>query len=143
MRMTARSEYGVLALIELAARQDGEPVSARELAEARGIPLPFLEQLLVALRKAGIVSSTRGARGGFALARPAEEITVLDAVEALEGPVEASVCDTSADCPHENRCAAAGVWRELTSALSGVLSGYDLQRLAERQRALDAAETKG
>ncbi|MDP2299692.1 MAG: Rrf2 family transcriptional regulator, partial [Actinomycetota bacterium] len=75
MRLSARSEYGLLALVDLTTAPGGSPVAAREIAERRGIPPAFLEQLLADLRRAGIVRSTRGAHGGFALARGASAIT--------------------------------------------------------------------
>ena len=80
MRLSARSEYGLLALIDLAAAADGRPMATRELAESRGIPSAFLEQLLADLRRAGLVRATRGPRGGFALTRDADEITALEIV---------------------------------------------------------------
>ena len=87
MRLTAKSEYGVLAAIDLACNYGAGPVSAREIAERREIPPRFLEQLFVSLRRAGIVTAVRGAKGGFVLTRDPSEITVLDVVEALEGPL--------------------------------------------------------
>ena len=83
MRLTAKSEYGVLAVIDLACTYGSGPVSAREIAERRGIPPRFLEQLFVALRRAGIVTAVRGAHGGFALTRPPAQITVLDGPSSL------------------------------------------------------------
>ena len=123
MRLTAKSEYGLLAVIDLACHVDKGPVSAREVSERRNIPAKFLEQLFVSLRRAGVVTAVRGARGGFALAKDASELTVLDIVEALDGPLESQVCDAEAGggCGRGPSCAASAVWWRATYALRGVL----------------------
>ncbi len=139
MRLTAKSEYGVLAMIELASRYGEGPVSAREIAETRSIPARFLEQLFVALRRAELVTAVRGARGGFIIARDPETITVLDVVEALEGPLTASVCDTDRghECGQAGACAAAPVWMRATRALRDVFAASTLAELSGTQRRLD------
>lgn len=138
MRLSARSEYGLLALIDLAVAEDGRPLATRELAENRGIPAAFLEQLLADLRRADLVRSTRGPRGGFTLARPAESITALDIVEALEGSIAPSVCAPDG-CGRESGCAAASVWGNVSGAVRDALSGFTLARLAREQTRLDRA----
>jgi Rrf2 family protein len=139
MRLTAKSEYGLLALMHLARTCGAEPVSARGIAEAENIPIKFLEQLFAQLRRAGLVTAKRGAHGGFILGRPAEEITVLDVVEALEGPLSPSPCDGSTTCSRSSGCAAAGVWNEASTALRGVLGRATLARVAGEQARMDAA----
>lgn len=141
MRLTAKSEYGVLAVVDLAVSASAGPVSAREIAERRAIPPRFLEQLLVSLRRAGIVSAVRGARGGFTLTRPSEEISVLDVVEALEGPLTSNVCDTERGevCGQAGACAAAPVWARATAALRDVFQSTSIGELAGQQSKLDAA----
>jgi Rrf2 family protein len=144
MRLTAKSEYGLLAMIELAARYGDGPASAREIAELRGIPARFLEQLFVALRRAELVTAIRGARGGFVLARDPEQITTLDVVEALEGPLTASVCDTDRgmECGHAGTCAAAPVWARATRALREVFASTSLAELAGVQKKFDESTVK-
>jgi Rrf2 family cysteine metabolism transcriptional repressor len=139
MRLTAKSEYGVLAVIDLACTYGSGPVSARQIAERRGIPPRFLEQLFVSLRRAGIVTAVRGARGGFTLTRPPAEITVLDVVEALEGPLQSSVCDQEreAGCGKSASCAAAPVWARATDALRDVFASTTLDSLAGTQGTYD------
>lgn len=142
MRLTAKSEYGVLAMIELACRFGEGPASAREVAERRGIPARFLEQLFVALRRADLVTAVRGAKGGFVLSKPPAEITVLDVVEALEGPLTASVCDTDrgTECGHAGVCAAAPVWARATTALREVFASTRLDELGGVQSRMDERE---
>ncbi|HEY5517220.1 MAG TPA: RrF2 family transcriptional regulator [Coriobacteriia bacterium] len=141
MRLTARSEYGLLALIDLGARFGEGPVSARGVSERQGIPLKFLEQLLAAMRKAGLVSASRGARGGFTLTRDPSEISVLQVVEALEGSLAPTSCDGGQLCGRSGACAAAAVWSRATEALRDVFTTTSVGDLCVRQAAFDSAST--
>jgi Rrf2 family protein len=86
MRISAKVDYAVRAAVELAARGE-EPVKGEVVAEAQGIPLKFLENILGELKHTGIVASRRGAQGGYWLAKPADEVTLADIVRAVEGPL--------------------------------------------------------
>jgi Rrf2 family protein len=86
VRISAKADYAVRAALELAA-SDGQPMKGEHIADAQGIPLKFLENILADMRHAGLVTSRRGAEGGYWLARPAEEITVADIIRAVEGPL--------------------------------------------------------
>lgn len=141
MRLTAKSEYGVLALIDLACHGGEGPVSAREISERRQIPGKFLEQLLVALRRAGIVTAIRGARGGFVLARDPSQISILDIVEALDGPLGSPVCDADVGgCSRGPSCAASAVWGRATEALRTVFVSTALSDVASVQMNLDTPD---
>ncbi len=87
MRISAKADYAVRAVVELAADDGEKPVKAERIATAQDIPLNFLENILGELRHAGLVRSHRGAEGGFRIARPPEEITVADVIRAVEGPL--------------------------------------------------------
>src|ERR1700730_13418482 len=87
MRISAKADYAVRAVVELAAGDDDKPVKAERLATAQQIPLNFLENILGELRHAGIVRSHRGAEGGFRLAKPADQLTIADVIRAVEGPL--------------------------------------------------------
>jgi Rrf2 family protein len=87
MRISAKADYAVRAVVELAAAEGDKPVKAERLATAQEIPLNFLENILGELRHAGVVRSHRGAEGGFRLAKPATELTVADVIRAVEGPL--------------------------------------------------------
>ena len=87
MRISAKADYAVRAVVELAGSTDEKPIRAQGIANAQGIPLNFLENILGELRHAGIVRSHRGSEGGFRLARPAKAITVADVIRAVEGPL--------------------------------------------------------
>jgi Rrf2 family protein len=87
MYFSAKGEYGIMAVLDLALANGADPVQAKAIAERQGIPLRFLEQILSALRHAGLVESSRGAHGGYHLAKPAEDIRVGDVIQAVEGPI--------------------------------------------------------
>jgi len=118
--ITSKSRYAVVALAELA-RCGERPVPIKELAERRDIPEQFLEQLFSTLRRAGLLSSQRGMRGGYTLARPAEEITVLEVVQTLDGKV--------GDEAEE----AGGIWAEGVAALREVFGRTTIADVARRE----------
>lgn len=87
MKLSTKGEYGILAVADLALHEQDSPLHLHEVAERQGIPKLYLDQLMLNLKKAGIVVSTRGPQGGYKLARPADTVTLLELVRTLEGPV--------------------------------------------------------
>jgi Rrf2 family protein len=130
MRTTAKADYAVRAAIELAAAGDG-PVTAESVASAQEIPLNFLENILVELKRAGIVESRRGSAGGYLLARPAAEITVADVIRAVEGPL-ANVRGISPDVLVYSGSAERmrDVWVALRASIRSVLEHVTLADIA-------------
>jgi Rrf2 family cysteine metabolism transcriptional repressor len=137
MIFSTRAEYGVRVMIALGRRRDEGPVPLSEVAATEGLPLPYLEHLVAELRKGGLVSSTRGARGGYELARPAKEITMAEVVSALEGSVAPMQCFTEPVsgrvlCNHEldgfDHCATRLLW---TRVQGGVMRALEQTTLAE------------
>ncbi len=107
MMFSTKAEYGIRVMVELARGTGGEPVPLAEIAEHEGLPLAYLEHLVARLRKAELVTSRRGSRGGYMLARPAAEITMAEVVEALEGSIAPIECisedaDGSIVCSRES-----------------------------------------
>src|SRR5271167_4665859 len=96
MMFSTKAEYGVRVMVELARRSGDDPVPLAEIAEHDGLPLAYLEHLVARLRKAGLVDSRRGSRGGYLLARPATEITMAEVVAALEGSIAPIECISEA-----------------------------------------------
>src|SRR5271155_1880963 len=92
MMFSTKAEYGVRVMVELARRSGGEPIPLAEIAAHDGLPLAYLEHLVARLRKAGLVDSRRGSRGGYLLSRPAAQITMAEVVEALEGSIAPIEC---------------------------------------------------
>ena len=97
MMFSTKAEYGVRVMVELARRNGDAPVSLSEIAQHDSLPLAYLEHLVARLRKAGLVESRRGARGGYLLARPATDITMAEVVEALEGSIAPIECISQGD----------------------------------------------
>jgi Rrf2 family protein len=138
VNISMKSRYAVRALTELARREDtepGKPVRLGDIADSRDMPLQFLEQVFAALRRGGVVRSRRGAAGGYALARPAAEITVLDVVAALDGVPSPAEC-TQGLCERVDGCGASSVWIEAQQALEKVLGGTTIGDLLAREDAL-------
>jgi Rrf2 family transcriptional regulator, cysteine metabolism repressor len=119
--ITTKSPYAVRALAELARRGDAAPVPIGEIARAREIPVQFLEGLFATLRRAGILQSQRGVKGGYSFARQPSEITVLEIVELLEGELGA---DAAANGP---------VWTEAVEAVRTVLSATTIADVSDRE----------
>jgi Rrf2 family protein len=130
MRTTAKADYAVRAAIELATSGDG-PVKAEAIAEAQAIPLNFLENILLDLRRAGVVESRRGAAGGYLLARPADQIAIADVIRAVEGPL-ANVRGMSPEALEYEGSAARlrDVWIALRASVRSVLEGVTLADVA-------------
>ena len=143
MLFSTKAEYGVRLMVELG-RQPGEsPVSLSSVAAAENLPLSYLEHLVAKLRKAGLVTSTRGAHGGYQLSRPAEEINLLEVVEALEGPVAPMDCfhETPTGkvlCSHlddgHHACATKLLWTRVQGGVNRALAGTDLAELVNFSR---------
>jgi Rrf2 family transcriptional regulator, cysteine metabolism repressor len=138
MMFSTKAEYGVRVMVELARSPDGEPVPLAEIAARGGLPLAYLEHLAARLRKAGLVDSRRGSRGGYMLARPPMEITMAEVVEALEGSIapiecisEASdgtiVCSRESDPEHV--CPTKLLWTKVRYAIVRTLQETTLADL--------------
>lgn len=141
MRFSLKTEYGLRAVLYLAVRWGQPGVPAREIARAEGIPQRFLEQQVTALRKAGVVQSQRGPAGGCRLARHPRGITVLEVVEALEGPLLAREPEAPARAPTPSKAAVAELFAELARVLDERLASMTLAELAARQQELSAGRS--
>ena len=137
MNISAKSKYAVRALVELAQRNNGQPVPIADIASRRDIPLQFLEQLFSTLRKAGILNSHRGVRGGFSFNKLPEDVTVLEVVEVLDGNISPAVCTSGASCEKIENCIMHEVWSETKSSLEDVLSQYNIGDLAAKESLME------
>jgi Rrf2 family transcriptional regulator, cysteine metabolism repressor len=123
-------------MVELARHYGSGPVSLSEMADHEQLPRPYLEQLVVSLREAGLVTSTRGAHGGYELSRPPTEIRMIEVITALEGPITPMVC-ASDDLRHAETCQRAGfcnverLWLRVRDAIVEALGSMTLEELAE------------
>ena len=119
--ITSKSPYAVRALAELARRGGTTPVPIGEIARARDIPPQFLEGLFATLRRAGILQSQRGVKGGYQFARQPSDVTVLEVVELLDGELGAEAA------------ASGAIWQEAVDAVKGVLAGTTIADVADRE----------
>lgn len=138
MRLSNKAEYGMRALLDMALHRDHPLVPIADIAERTGIPLKFLEQILLALKAAGMVDSKRGVGGGYYLARSPEAITVADVLKVLDGPVQPINCEGHAmrNCPDQEACSIRSVWIEASDAMARVLDRTSFADLALRSQHL-------
>jgi Rrf2 family protein len=123
-------------MLDLAMNESDGPVLLKELAKRQGLSSKYLEQLVGPLRRAGLVKSKRGVKGGFLLSRPPQEIRLLEVVEAVEGPLVLVRCVLHPEgCPRHPKCATTEIWGEVTQGIRDVLSRTTLADLMTRQRA--------
>jgi Rrf2 family protein len=141
MRLSQRADYAAHAMVEIARWYGERPVHATEIAQRQGIPEPYLEQLLLALRRAALVRSYRGPGGGYTLTRPPAAISLADVVAALEGPFvppEEGLHDSEGADSDPLTCPIRDAWHLATATMRRILDGMTLEILVERQREIDA-----
>jgi Rrf2 family iron-sulfur cluster assembly transcriptional regulator len=130
VKVSTRGDYAARALVSLALHAaDGLPTSVRDIAERTGLPQPYLEQILLAAKGAGLVRSKRGVGGGYVLARPAEEITLADIVSAVDGPIvvgDFGLPHQDGACDHEGQCVLLAIWGEVGEQMRRHLAAVTL-----------------
>lgn len=136
MRLSSMADYAVLVMTAAARHCGGARVSAMQLAEETGLPVPTVQKLVSRLTAAGLLRSTRGAGGGLKLARPAAAVTLADIVEAVEGPIALTACveEGRHDCTLEEACTLRPHWPQVNAAMRGALAGVALTSLVEEPR---------
>jgi len=135
VKISTRGRYGTRVLLDLALHGGKEPVPLKDIARRQQISLLYLERLIAPLVAAGMIRSTRGARGGVRLARSPQEVRLSEVIGLLEGSIVAVGCVGDPDvCPRSELCVTRDVWSELKKAMDGVLESITLQDLVERQK---------
>ncbi len=136
MRISSKGEYGLRALLDLALRYGEGPIQSHEIHQRQGIDENYLNQILILLRKAGLIESVRGPQGGHRLARPPAQISLLDALLTLEGPLLPPDAAREGPTPTEpiDRDLLTDVWSGARGALERYLSGVTLEDLCQRKR---------
>src|SRR5665811_973663 len=136
MLISSKSEYGLRALMDIAVNENGSPVSRSGISERQQIPLPYLTQVLRALVKGDLLKSNRGPSGGYSLNREPRDISVLDVVTLLQGPVSPAGCvstdGATGECENLDSCGLVGVWTELKSSNDNVLGQTSLWDIISR-----------
>jgi len=135
--VSTRGDYACRALLSLALHPEEQPTSVRDIADRTGLPQPYLEQILLALKGAGLVRSKRGVGGGYVLARSSSEITLAQVVSAVDGPI--AVGDfgephQDGACDHEGQCVLLAIWAEVSAHMRQHLASYTLADLAATTR---------
>ena len=137
MRVSTRGDYASRALLSLALHGDDTPVSVRDIAGRTGLPQPYLEQILLALKGAGLVRSKRGVGGGYVLARDPSTISLSDIVSAVDGPItlgDFGQPHTGGACDHEGQCVLLAVWEDVGEHMRRHLDGLHLDALVGMAR---------
>lgn len=133
MKISAKTEYACIAMLELAASHSSpEPVRIRKIADEHGIPSRFLVQILLQLKGAGLVTSTRGAAGGYRLLRPPQEITLGTVMSVIEGPDERHTSNAVGGSPSSE--VLMSVWQQISDVEREMLESFTLADLVERAK---------
>ncbi len=133
MKVSTRGDYACRALLSLAMHADGSPTSVRDIADRTVLPQPYLEQILLALKGAGLVRSKRGVGGGYILARAPEQITLAAIVSAVDGPIvvgDFGEPHQNGACDHEGQCVLLAVWADVGEHMRKLLEGRTLADVA-------------
>jgi Rrf2 family protein len=132
MKISTRSRYGLRLLIELSRHRGTQPLDLKAIASRQGISEKYLSKLVIPLRGAGLISSERGTRGGYRLAKPPKEISLKDVIETLEGGFSLIDCVSAGDaCPRSSDCTARSAWMGLERAMKDYCAALRLSDMAE------------
>jgi Rrf2 family protein len=129
VKVSTRGDYAARALLSLALHGEDRPTSVKEIAERTGLPQPYLEQILLAVKGAGLVQSKRGVGGGYVLARPPEQITLAEIIAAVDGPL-ITLMGEHDHC--EGHCILQEVWVCVSDEMRQFLEGFTLAELVKR-----------
>lgn len=131
MKLTAKARVAVTAMADIAAYGGGAPVPLSDVARRQVLSVSFLEQVFGQLRRAGLVESRRGAKGGYVLARAADQVSLADVVAAVDETVRTRACQVGTTCTGgAARCLTHGLWRELDGHIEGFLASKTLEEIA-------------
>lgn len=137
IRITKLADYGIVLLTHFALLRPKTVRTARELSGEARIPLPTVSKILKALARRGLLVSHRGVGGGFALARPADQISVADVIGALDGPIAITEClNADASCSHESSCSIRTNWDRINRVVADALAGLKVSEMARPPFAL-------
>jgi len=142
MKLSTKGDFATRVLLELSAAEGPRALSVHELSRRTGISAKYLEQIMMRLRAANVVRSTRGAHGGYELAKSAHELTVGEVIRVMDGPLAPSPCASQSAhvpcpryrCPTEESCVLRGLWLDVRDAISSVLDGTTFAELVHRQQ---------
>lgn len=138
MRLSTRARYGTRLMLELALNFEKGTVFLKDIAEREEISEKYLSHLVIPLRASGLISSSRGAHGGYRLAKSPSQITLKEIVQTLEGGISFVECVKNPSvCPRVSKCATRGIWEKLDKKISDALSSVNLADLMNSQKEID------
>lgn len=140
MRLTTKGRFTVTAMLDLAMKAEGGPVTLAGISERQGISLSYLEQLFGKLRRRNLVDSVRGPGGGYCLARPVTEISVADIVVAVDEPLDATQCAGGHNCHNQHTCMTHDLWEGLNQTIYSYLESITLAQLIDHYDARQRGE---
>jgi Rrf2 family iron-sulfur cluster assembly transcriptional regulator len=145
MRLTTKGRYGVRAVLNLAAQNQHDPVSISKISQEEDLSPEFLEQIFFKLKKAGLIRSIRGPKGGFVLNWKPSDVTIKAILDAVGEPVNPTPCtdEHSDPCPREKDCAMAPVWNEFYEVIEKHLAGISLKDIMENRKTAASLGLKG
>ncbi|NNE09065.1 MAG: SUF system Fe-S cluster assembly regulator [Gemmatimonadetes bacterium] len=132
LRISKITDYGIVALTTMGRHEADLPLTARDVSEGSGLPLPTVSKILKTLTRAGILVSHRGTKGGYTLSRVAGDISVAEVITALEGPISVTECTDhghAGECDHESGCPVRGHWQVINRAIVGALQGITVAEM--------------
>lgn len=137
MKLSTRSKYGLNAMFELAQKYGQKPASVKEISESQQIPEAYLEQLFMPLKKAGLITSSRGAQGGYMLSDEPGTISIGSIIRALEGPISLADCveDEGGCCERGSTCPGKIIWDKINKSINCVIDSLSLQDILEEYEA--------
>ena len=139
MKLSTKSRYGLRAVIEIAKSYGSIPAKRRNVASNQGISDSYLENILIVLKNNRVIETTRGVNGGYILSRPPKDISILEIVNCLEGPLDLVDCvNSNTACSKSETCAARTIWKELSENWQSTLGKLTLQDMIEREETLYA-----
>ena len=140
MQLSTKVRYATRIVIRLARESNDEPLPTQAIARLEDISADYVAQILMVLKKAGVVSSTRGSQGGFVMARDPESLTVKDVIEAVEGPICLVPCSTrKAVCSRSSSCVTRTLWDQAGATLRTFFAGVTVQQLAAQSADIERA----
>jgi Rrf2 family protein len=137
MKITYKGDYALKAVLELALHYNVELLTAQDMAKRIDAPVKFLEQVLLALKKSGLIESRRGKVGGYRLSKPPRRITVGDVTRLIDGDIEPISCvkDRYSNCADIHRCVFKGIWQKVSKATSDIIDNVTFEELASQVKA--------
>ena len=141
MKLTTKTRYSLRILLQLASNYNGKPVKGKDIATIQNITEPYLEQIMMSLKSAGLVKTVRGCYGGYELNLNPDRISVLDIIEAFEGKIELADClENRCNCNSISKCSASEVWKQLANSFKNEAKIYTLQYILDNTKTSNILE---